>query len=143
MSSDVVSRLLEAIDKVELTAQDAIDWARGGDWSEAEHRKVGWGESQDDLDVLSGGKPIATFHAEYGGAMAALHAIANDPNSVLRLCQAHRDIIEMYREAKARPVVREGREAKLRGLDHASAMGRLTTLGLVVQALARGYGVED
>lgn len=77
---------------------------------------------------------------------AAIDETANHGPSadlVLRLCQSHRDILAMYVEAKERPVVREGREAKLRGLDHASAMGRLTTLGLVVQALARGYGVED
>lgn len=61
----------------------------------------------------------------------------------LRLVQSHRDILDMYRKAKAQPVRREGREARLRGLDHASAMGRLTTLGLVLQTIARGYGIED
>jgi hypothetical protein len=47
----------------------------------------------------------------------------------------------MYQEAKDQPVARVG--GKLRGLDHASAMGRLTTLGLVLQALAEGYGITE
>lgn len=126
IQSEPVARLRAAIEAKEKGAQDAIDWARGGDWSEAERRQVGWGESQDDLTVLSGGKPIAVFNAEYGGAMAALHAIGNDPASVLRLCQAHRDILDQYRKAER----------------YESLAREYWGLRFAVEALARGYGME-
>jgi hypothetical protein len=63
--------------------------------------------------------------------------------AILRLCRAHRDLIDMYVQAKDQPVAESVRHSKGRGLDHASAMGRLTTLGLVLQVLARGLGVEE
>lgn len=58
----------------------------------------------------------------------------------LRLCQAHRDVIDMYQQADAA----RGKTgpSPMPDLDHASAMGRLTALGLVVQTLARAYEVE-
>jgi hypothetical protein len=69
--------------------------------------------------------------------------LAERRESVLRLCRAPRDIIDMYVQAKAQPVAESVPHSKGRGLDHASAMGRLTALGLGLQSLARGLGVED
>ena len=135
--SDVVSRLLAAIDEVEKRARAAIDSCGrvggAGDWHATRMGTATVGSMTH--EVWSAARtPVA-----YGvRPSVAAFMEGSDPESVLRLCQAHRDIVAMYQEAKAQPVVRGGG-----GLDHASAMGRLTTLGLVVQALAVGHGVED
>ena len=133
MSDDLVSGVLTRISEIESAAEDARNFARGGEWFEA-HRPAEWGDAEHDVTVLSGGKPIATFHVEYGGALAAVHAVGNDPESILRLCRAHRQIVDEYREVKAAAEADES--------DISARVGAFA-LGLAVRALAVGLGVLE
>jgi hypothetical protein len=150
--SDLVSGLLAKLDSLERLAQAATagPWRYnpGKEWHEptALAFPPGWrprGEEFVGAGPLESTVGVAaTGPADHPQSMAdAAFIAANGPDAVLRLCRAHRDIIEMYQQAKARPVQRD--RGKLRGLDHASAMGRLTTLGLVLQSLAEGYGLQE
>jgi len=156
--SDLVSRLLAKLDEVERIAKAGAVGYPSSEYNmdsafmtrrwESRYHEVWAVMTQEPTPEQLAARTRDPRHelvADCGPANVypARHMALHDPQTVLRLCQAHRDIIDMYVEAKARPVVREGREAKLRGLDHASAMGRLTALGLVLQALAAGYGIQE
>lgn len=97
----------------------------------------------DEIEKVAKAAPFDPYKIHVDNPEDGPHIRWHDPASVLRLCRAHRDIIDMYGQAKDQPVAESVRHSKGRGLDHASAMGRLTTLGLVLQALARGLGVEE
>jgi hypothetical protein len=57
-----------------------------------------------------------------------------EPNEVLRLCRAHRDIIEQYQRA---------REAGENALMTAGEYAAAAALELVVETIAHGLGVEE
>lgn len=122
-SNDLVSGLLAKLDRIERAATVAARVPRGQ--RQGNHRQAR-------------GLTVTLPSRAWTDYVALL-----DPESVLRLCRAHRDIIEMYVQAKQQPVAESVPHSKGRGLDHASAMGRLTTLGLVLQALAQGYGLTE
>lgn len=129
---DLVSRLLAAIQEREDVATAARQQALSGHWFWV----VDAGSGDGDVESRKGAVVVERDLFEVGP-----HVALNDPASVLRLCQAHREVVDMYQVAKAQPVSRD--RGKLRGLDHASAMGRLTTLGLVIKSLAAGYGIQE
>lgn len=98
--SDLVSRLLAAIEEAERIAQDTADVA-GPDWH----------SEPCDSDQCEGhirserkGDLIACQPYE-GGGMAAIpigpHIARNDPDAVLRRCAADRELVEKYREIVA------------------------------------------
>jgi hypothetical protein len=158
MTDDLVSGLLAAIEQRETAAKRALAGYPADDYNmESAYLTRVWKSRYHEVEAVMTREPTpeqlavrtrnprVELVADCGPANVypARHIALNDPQSVLRLCQAHRKIIDMYQQAKARPVCREGREARLRGLDHASAMGRLTTLGLALQVLAEGYGLTE
>lgn len=59
------------------------------------------------------------------------------PLNTIELIKAHRAIVEMYLTAAPPRVA-----GTFRDLDHASAMGRRTTLGNILLLLAGSYGIE-
>lgn len=71
---------------------------------------------------------------ETAGYAAVEHRHEPWAEPVLRLCQAHREIVAMYQKA-----TNSRSFSVMPDLDHASAMGRLTALGNVLKALAQGY----
>lgn len=75
--SDVVSRLLAKLDEVEEFARDAMQrrWLTQDNYIEDEN-----------------GGEVARFNLKRD----AQHAGLNEPQAVLRLCQAHREIIDMF-----------------------------------------------
>lgn len=78
----------------------------------------------------------------YCGATEDPEKIEYVPKSddVLRLCQAHREIVEAYEVAKAQIALLLERRAH--GLDVIEAQGVVTGLDVAVQSLAHGYGIE-
>lgn len=129
MTDDLSTRLLKAINGA---SQEALDnavsmWVMktlGG-------RSRGWYEAECDCGwTTSGLQPVAEEASE-------LHVEENHPPLITRLCQVHREIVEMYQKAK-----NSRSFSVMPDLDHASAMGRLTALGNVLKALAHGYGIE-
>lgn len=94
---DLVSGVLTRLDELERAALDSKG-CRGdeGKWVVADQPPTQWGDSERDPELLAGGKPIARLPAEYGGYFHAAHAIEHDPESILRLCRAHRQIVEMF-----------------------------------------------
>lgn len=92
--SDLISRLLTAIEEAEEDARDASTW--GDDWSVADHVAPPWGEDTPDDVILAAGKPVATMNTEYGGCLAASHVARNDPAAVLRRCAADKRVLERH-----------------------------------------------
>lgn len=106
---EVVVRLLAAIDEVERLALEAAPHRMQLVWS----RRAGNARTKAFLDAVA------------------------DPESVLRLCQAHRDIVAAWRRAKAE--LDEGVRPMFRDI----ALATERALWNVLILLARGYGVED
>lgn len=127
--TDLVSRLLAAIDERDTKARAAIAHAGGGTW----YVSV---KGDGDVRVEDTGSCVAL--GPYGGGLydEGPHMVANDPDSVLRLCQAHRDIVARYEHARERSTTAPEAE---RILWHTRAIALID----VMDALARGYGVED
>lgn len=139
MTADALSsRLLDAIGRREVAAQAIAD-AFGQRWAVGTHignhynfATVHRIDDEDDLVVRCG---IEELEA---GELLAAHIVSEDPASVLRLCQAHREIVEMYQDLDRRP-----RAGFMGDLERASANAKIVTLGLVLQALAKAYGIEE
>ena len=129
MTDDLVSRLLAAIREREVAATDSKVARNADEWVLADQPTPAWGDQSPDPVVLAGGKPIARLDDEYGGSFHAEHAVLNDPRSVLRLCQAHRKLVDEY--LKWRGNCGTNRD-----------LGYFAGLDLAVRALAEGYGVD-
>lgn len=125
---EVVVRLLAAIDEREATAREATRWS-APEWSTASSAVLDLGV--DDLDSLI---PVPASPISH-------HMEANDPASVLRLCQSHRDIVAMYQQQKQ---IAEQLEFEQRDSDaHMTAVAIVLGLASAVTLLARGYGIEE
>jgi hypothetical protein len=133
--TDLVSGVLTRISEIERAATAAAREAQDGNWHHS-------GDAED-VYTDETGSVVVVGPWSCGLFAAGAHIAANDPNSILRLCRAHRQIVDMYVHAKQQPVAESVPHSKGRGLDHASAMGRLTTLGLVLEVLAVGLGVVE
>lgn len=96
--SDLVSRLLAAIEQTEEDARDAS--TRSAEWSVADHVAPPWGQEPPDDAILAAGKPIARMNTEYGGCLAASHVARNDPAAVLRRTAADRRTLERHSRDK-------------------------------------------
>lgn len=120
MTDDLSTRLLAAIKRVENAATEA-----GGE---------SWDYNGSQI-LRHGGRDRLYVHPTI-----ANHIYLNDPAAVLRLCQAHREIVTAYLTA-------QGQVAKLmadraHGQDVIEAQGVANGLDLAVQSLAHGYGIE-
>lgn len=95
--SDLVTKLLAAIEDTEHVAREAADWSRGvADWADA-------------------------------GEPDWVHIARHDPASVLRMCSAHREIVEIHEHQK---------------FDHPGKGDH--SIGCdTIRALARAYGIEE
>lgn len=124
-----VSRLHTAIDERERIARAAMETggspAGSGVWSLGSSR------------VMAGDVAVAAGEWHDMPDRFARHIVVNDPDSVLRLCQAHRDILTFWEATKTAVEVSDG--TVLAG----AARVRLGAYLKVVEALARGYGIED
>jgi hypothetical protein len=131
MSADVVRRLIAVLDEIERLA----GLASPGPWRpNAEHDEVLAG---DDETVCDG---FALSNNQLRNTVD--HIVLNaDPESVLRLCRAHRDIIERYQKAAAKPD--ELMAQRAHGVDVLIATGAANALLDIVRDLARGLGVEE
>lgn len=123
--SDLVSGVLRCLAELEEAARNAMQrrWLLADNYIEDEN-----------------GAEVATFSLS---ADAHLAAFAAEPESVLRLCRAHRQIVEAYREAQGR-VDRFPEEDQVR-MREAYLMVRGYAQGLrnAVRDLAVGLGVVE
>lgn len=92
--SDLVSRLLAAIEQTERLAQDATTRPGGHQWGIAPVSPYKWGDDERDTEVIARGKPIVRCDYERGGYLIASHIVHHDPESVARRCAADREIVE-------------------------------------------------
>ena len=130
--SDVVSRLLAAIDERQRKAEAAarLQWDSEEGWGRDGHTLI------PHIGVIHEDQPFE-------------HILANDPPSVLRLCQAHRDIVALHKitvtssesfdPMAERRVTDHDVECEVCGWCSDDPKEACETL----LALARGYGVED
>lgn len=125
MSADeLVVRLQATLDEKERLAQAAVD------------REAFW-----------------ALASEWPGKPVADHVLANTPKDVLRLVQAHRDILDKL--ARTKRLLDEANERVLQQVmdgtvstrqeqrDFDSLHVEEAVLAEVVEDLARGYGLED
>lgn len=126
MTGDLVSRLLAAIQEREDVANEAGELALGGEWFSVVNAGSGAGGVESLKVVVAAGSPV-----EFNR-----HIAVNDPSSVLRLCQSHRDIVARYEHARKRSQTAPEPE---RLLWHTRAIALIDVMDLV----ARGYGIED
>jgi hypothetical protein len=127
--TDLVARLLDKIEEFEFAAKTAVANEGGGRW-------VSNGEVLFAVRRDGGECPVAASVTEAGWAEeTGAHLTINDPDSVLRLCRAHRDIIERHAET---PVAPGRRETTCVECGSVSGWPCPT-----LRDLARGLGVEE
>ena len=145
MSDDLVSGLLSDIEQREKKAQAALnlDPESQGRWEQSEAGNVYYRDSN--AQVATG---------QWGDLEdeAGAHIAANDPRSVLRLCRAHRKIVEDYRRTKM--LLAEANQRVLQQVvdgtvstrqeqrDFDSLHVEEAVLREVVEGLAEGYGLK-
>lgn len=133
MSEVLVSRLLAHLDEVEKLANDCV--------AEVGPNRVG-----DEYADGSGTADRDDFPSYPWGSEArelAFMAGPGHPDDVLRLCRAHRDLIEAWKQQKK---ICDGYEANPTNRDsdgHMVAAGVLSGLAAAVGLVARGLGVEE
>lgn len=138
-AEDLVSGLLSAIEQREATAREAAKYS-SMKWETVSSAVVDLGG--DDLDGLL---PVPA--SPIGHLM-----VENDPESVLRLCRAHRDVIDEYRQARAAYFEASEKRAKTLTIwpsEEAElesrvmvALARLQPWEVTLKLLARGYGLK-
>ena len=150
--SDVVSRLLAAIDERERLARAATS----GPWRYNPRKE--WHEPtalafppemRPPGEEFVGAGPLdatvgvaATGPTGHPQSMAdAAFIAANDPQDGLRLCQAHRDIVDEW--AKRKQMADQLAAERYVGDAVIAAEAIVAALWAAVTLLARGYGVED
>jgi len=117
MSEELVSDLLARIDRLEQCATAA---GHGfGHLPLTNELNGGWTQ----LDLTDNVRP--TYDQTFARTF--------DPDHVLRLCRAHRDIIDIWKYSG------HAREK----FDTPATVERLLTMNEIVEALARGLGVEE
>jgi hypothetical protein len=121
--SDVVSGLLAKLDSLERIAESASP----GPWhANAEHDEV-W--AVDDIPVAEG---FALSNNQLRNTVD--HMVAHDPLAVLRLCRAHRDLINAYTGA----VFTQSCHPEYEGNN-----GYVQAMRDTLRIVARGLGVEE
>jgi hypothetical protein len=129
--SDVVSGLLARLDELERAARAV----------EPLGHNFGMGSNRQDEKFTHA---RVSFASEDGRPRTAhgnepQHFNNWNPDDVLRLCRAHRDIIEIYKRQYELEAAGAGQSTGTQGvLVYAVAL-----LEDVIEALARGYGVEE
>jgi len=129
VSDVLVSALLVRIEEIEAKAREAKAQAIGGEW----------------VAVVNAGDGGCIVETRRGAVVAAgglfevgPHIALNDPQSVLRLCRAHRDLID-DRERAAMHL----HWAMANGGGEYDARRELARWDQVLATLARGLGVEQ
>jgi len=120
--SDLIPRLLAAIDEREAKARAAAEETEA-DWvidPDDPHSNAIIGGSTRDIVVYDEGRPMVG---------EAAHIAANDPASVLRMCQAHRKIVDAFVGVRSDPARRTDVALHL----------SFNLLRQVVTTLAEGY----
>lgn len=143
--SDLVSGLLAKLDGLERLARSATagPWRYnpGKEWHQptALAFPPGWRPCGEEfvgagpLDATVG--VAATGPADHPQSMAdAAFIAANGPDAVLRLCRAHRDIIDEWRQAQA--------AADADPVDVSARIGAFSFM-IALRVLARGLGVRE
>jgi hypothetical protein len=124
--SDLVSRLLEAIEKVEHTTELAGPAV------------IGWAAYQHENGSIKYCSPVARNGDVWvtGGAETEPSSVmvVFDPSSVLRRCEADRELVEAYAKVAEYDNWEDSYE---------HATGRACGLGEAVRLLARGYGITE
>lgn len=124
MTDDLVSRLLAAIQEREDVAKAAVERCGDGEWHTDDEGVVYTDKHSD--RILTG--PWGNGLHEIGD-----HIEANAPASVLRLCQAHRDIVSAYTGALFTQECHPDDERN---------NGYVLGISRAVVDLAGGYGIE-
>lgn len=150
--SDLVSGLLAKLDSLERLAHAATagPWRYnpGKEWHEptALAFPPGWRPRGEEfvgagpLDATLG--VAATGPADHPQSMAdAAFIAANGPESVLRLCRAHRAIVGEYQRLKGE--LDDARDTPPDLANFVALGTQVRTLKAVLGALARGLGVEE
>jgi len=128
VTDDLSTRLLEAITKAERAEVDALletktSWSLTDDGEGHEvHCECGWLLAGDGDELLV----LARRHVAQHG----------EPGSPLRLCKAHREIVEHWQANQ------NGLEAVEGTILAAACKVRLGAYDNVLKALAHGYGIE-
>lgn len=147
-ADDLVSGLLAAIEQREKLAEAATagPWRYnpGKEWH-APTELAFPPEMRPPGEEFVGAGPLdatacvaATGPTDHPQSMVDAAFIAvNDPQAVLRLCRAHRKIIEQYCDAQLHA------ELAVTELGGANSVGRAAALLTVVEALAEGYGLSE
>lgn len=148
--SDLVSRLLAAIEETERLAQDAIDpdrpgthwhWVTdetdtpvaAGELAEAQnHQRVSL-RTVEEFESSYGMLPAFFLYGEDVQQGAGEHIAHNDPAAVLRRCTADRGVVDMYRGAQLHPMLHD---------PYSYAAGQHDALWQAVQLIAFGYGIS-
>lgn len=120
--SEVVSGLLAKIERLERAANEAMSGS--GRWVGGPRRNH---PGYEVAELRSG-----WVHTQTARGLSA-HIAANDPESVLRLCRAHRDLVKAYIAARDNPDRRTDAALHL----------AFNLLRQVVETIARGLGVAE
>lgn len=140
MSEVLVSALQARLDHVEQLALAAQGRQWDDDYDEQRPVESVWSVDQDgQVSEWATGDTIAACTRDDWEHTAlregvAPHIAANGPQAVLRLCRAHRDIIELYQGAL---------HTRSCHPDHDGNNGYVWALEHTLTALARGFGVEE
>jgi hypothetical protein len=127
MADDLVSRLSATLDEAERVAQAIPESSGQRIWDTS--------ESGDVIDDY--GRPVAVGAWDGDLGEVGRHIARWDPEAVLRLVAAHREIIEKYRTAQTTVKVSDGTIL-------AGAMKvNLRAYGEMLKLVARGWGIGD
>lgn len=139
MSEDLPTRLLAAIEAKEAKARAGAGYSRGS-WARAGKRELHYsnGRSERYEAVFVGNDTLLErwdrIRVARDDGSIAEHIADNDPKSVLAMCSAHRQIVELYAE-------HADYDRPDDSYEHAT--GRICGLGEALRLIARGYGIQE
>jgi Family of unknown function (DUF6221) len=142
--SDLVTKVLAAIEQTEHIAQKAIDAGRrDGDIKSQEWREIEVGSIMSDPD---GVRIVSDGDTEMDSRVVN-HILRQQPRSVLRMCSAHRDIVEHAQSAlelvdDEGAVITDG-EVHIDRDTYEAVEDAAGIWSLTLALLADAYGIEE
>jgi len=127
--SDVVSRLLAKLDEVEQCATAAGHGFGHLGLGSLLNLNAGWTK----LDLADNVRP------NYDQRFVRMI----DPDAVLRLCQAHRDLVAEWQKRKQMADLLDADPETKAGEAHILALGIASGLFAAVTVVAAGYGIQE